>query len=58
VAVTRAIRSAIQRIGERNDGLRQHLEATIHTGTFCAYRPDPRVATHWDLAERPPHEKL
>ena len=24
-----------------------HLDATIHTGTFCSYTPDPRAPITW-----------
>jgi predicted ATPase len=50
ISVTRAIRAAIDHLAEQNADLGDHLEATIHTGTFCEYRPDPRVATSWELA--------
>lgn len=49
ISVTRAIRSAIQRIGEQNPALRDHLDATVRTGTYCSYRPDPRAPIDWDL---------
>jgi hypothetical protein len=47
VAVTRAVRSAMSRIAEHSALLGDHLEATIHTGTYCAYRPDPRAPFRW-----------
>jgi tetratricopeptide (TPR) repeat protein len=47
VSVTRAIRAAMARIGEQNQPLGAHLEATIRTGTFCAYTPDPRTPLAW-----------
>jgi hypothetical protein len=49
LSVTRAIRSAIVRIGEQHAALGGHLDATIHTGTYCSYLPDPRVPTAWEL---------
>jgi hypothetical protein len=49
ISVTRAIRSTIERIGEQNPALREHLDATIRTGTYCSYRPDPRAHTDWEL---------
>ena len=46
-------------IAARIDGLRgldtrlaqleRHLEATIRTGTFCSYVPDPRVPANWQF---------
>src|SRR6266511_1286448 len=49
VSVTRAIRSALARIGENSATLGDHLERTIHTGTFCSYTPDPRVPIEWRI---------
>ncbi|MDQ1552844.1 MAG: hypothetical protein QOD50_2266 [Actinomycetota bacterium] len=47
VAVTRAVRHAIARIGEHHPLLGEHLSRTIRTGTYCAYAPDPRVPAGW-----------
>lgn len=49
VNVTRAIRSAIDRIAEHSPALGKHFEATVKTGTFCAYTPDPRMPSSWRL---------
>jgi len=49
VAVTKAIRSAIQRISANSPSLGQHLDTTVRTGTFCSYAPDPRVPIAWEL---------
>jgi hypothetical protein len=49
VSVTRAIRAALARIGEHSTGLGAHLDATIRTGTFCSYTPDPRAPITWQL---------
>jgi hypothetical protein len=49
VSVRHAIRAAMQAIAEHDPGLGQHLAATIKTGTFCSYSPDPRVAVVWEL---------
>ena len=49
VNVTKVIRSAIGRIGEHSPALERHLEATIRTGTFCSYVPDPRVLATWQI---------
>jgi hypothetical protein len=48
VSVTRAIRASMERIAEYSPALGAHLEATIRTGTFCAYVPDPRAPIAWD----------
>jgi hypothetical protein len=47
--VTRAIRSALARIREHSTILGEHLDRTVHTGTFCSYMPDPRAPVDWRL---------
>jgi hypothetical protein len=47
--VTRAIRSAIRRIGTANRDLGLYFDTTIRTGTFCAFEPDPRVPVRWSF---------
>ena len=42
INVTRAVRSALQRVREYDARLADHLDATVHTGTYCSYVPDPR----------------
>jgi hypothetical protein len=49
VSVTRAIRAALARIAEHNPALGAHLDATIRTGTFCSYTPDPGAGITWRL---------
>ncbi len=49
ISVTRAIRGGLVRIGEQSEPLSAHLAATIHTGTFCSYTPDPRAPITWQL---------
>lgn len=49
VNVTRAVKSAIERIAEQDARLGHHLASTVHTGTFCCYRPDPAAAPDWAL---------
>jgi hypothetical protein len=49
LSVTRAIRAALSRIGEHSPALGSHLDATIRTGTFCSYAPDPRMPISWEL---------
>ena len=48
ISVTRAIRSSLARIAEQSPDLGRHFEATIRTGTFCSYNPDPRVPMSWE----------
>jgi len=47
INVTRAMRSTVLRIRAHNPALADHLDATLHTGAFCAYRPDPRQPITW-----------
>jgi hypothetical protein len=49
LSVTRAIRLAMARIAQNSAALGDHLEATVHTGTYCVYRPDPRVTVDWQV---------
>jgi tetratricopeptide (TPR) repeat protein len=46
-SVTRAIRQALTRIREHDQPLGRHLDQAVHTGAYCAYKPDPRVASGW-----------
>ena len=47
--VTRAVRQAITRIADHHAQLGEHLDHAIHTGTYCAYLPDPRAPASWKL---------
>jgi tetratricopeptide (TPR) repeat protein len=49
INVTKAIRSALTRIGKNSPALGLHLDRTIRTGAFCSYIPDPRSAAPWQL---------
>jgi hypothetical protein len=46
-SVTKAIKSAIRRIGEEHRELGLHFGATVHTGLLCRYQPDPLRPTRW-----------
>jgi hypothetical protein len=48
-SVTRAVRSAMLRIGEHDPQVGEHLARTVRTGTYCVYLPDPRVPVAWQL---------
>ncbi len=48
-SVTRAVRQAMGRIRAQHPPLGAHLERAIRTGTYCVYRPDPRVPVAWKL---------
>jgi hypothetical protein len=49
VAVTRAIKYAIDKIETQDPALAEHLRACVHTGTFVSYRPSSRDPVHWAL---------
>jgi hypothetical protein len=49
VSVTKALRGTIKRLGEHDAVLGRELEATIRTGTFCVYEPDPRRPLRWQV---------
>jgi hypothetical protein len=46
---TRAIRAAMANLARANPALGRHLAATIRTGRYCAYTPDPRAPLVWTL---------
>lgn len=48
-SVTRTLRYAITRIAEHHPVLGQHLQQAVATGTYCVYRPDPRLPAHWEV---------
>lgn len=47
VSVTLALRSTLAKIADYSPALSAHLAATITTGTYCSYTPDPRSPTTW-----------
>ncbi|HLS46741.1 MAG TPA: AAA family ATPase [Ornithinicoccus sp.] len=47
VNVSRAIRAAIERIGQHAPSLGHHLDTTVRTGIYCAYVPDPQATPQW-----------
>jgi predicted ATPase len=47
VNITRAIRSTVDRIRKYDKPFAGHLDATVHTGMYCSYNPDPRTAVSW-----------
>ena len=48
LSVTRAIRTALEKISEQNPSLGELLNGSIKTGTFCSYRP--RTPMSWQFA--------
>jgi hypothetical protein len=56
--VTRAIRAAMANLARANPALGRHLAATIRTGRYCSYTPDPRAdhlgtVTRWVIFGAP-----
>lgn len=49
VTVTKSIRLALDRLDPHHPPLAEHLRATLRTGTWCAYVPDPRSPLRWRL---------
>ncbi len=47
VNVTRRIRIALRNIAKAIPKLGDHLNATVKTGTFISYNPDPRIPIDW-----------
>ena len=47
-SMTHAIKAALRKISEHHPTLGQHLTATIKTGAFCSYTPDPRIPVSWE----------
>jgi hypothetical protein len=45
---TRAIRAAMANVARVHPGLGRHLAATVRTGRYCAYVPDPRLPIRWE----------
>jgi non-specific serine/threonine protein kinase len=48
IAVTKAIKAALEKIAGRHPELGAHLSATIRRGNACAYLPDPRIRIDWE----------
>ncbi len=47
LAVTKGIKTAIDRITAVHPALGRHLTATVRRGYFCSYTPDPRLPIEW-----------
>jgi hypothetical protein len=48
-AVARTLRYATDRLAEHLPPLAAHLDNCLHTGTYCAYRPDPLSPVRWSV---------
>ena len=49
VNVTRTVAAVLKRITAGSPALGEHLTATVRTGYFCSYTPDPRKPVVWRL---------
>ena len=47
VSITKAVKTALARIGAHSPALAGHLNATIRAVTFCCCTPDPRALITW-----------
>jgi hypothetical protein len=47
LSVTRAIKVATERVAQKHSRLAAHLSASIRTGTYCCYRPNPQSNADW-----------
>lgn len=47
-SVSRAIKGAVERVGDAHPRLGEHLRSTVRTGVFSAYVPDPRTPITWE----------
>jgi hypothetical protein len=50
--VTRAIRAAMANLAHASSALGRHLAATIRTGRYCSYTPNPRASITWETVTR------
>jgi non-specific serine/threonine protein kinase len=49
VAVTKALRAAIERVGRVDPSLADMLARTVRTGVFCSYVPLANLPIEWDV---------
>lgn len=49
LSVTRALKRALERIEQTDAALGRHLSATVRTGAYCVYQPDPAAPLEWDI---------
>jgi len=51
--VTRAIKSVIEKVADRDSALGKLLDRSIRTGSFCSYVPDSLNPTNWRFSLSP-----
>jgi hypothetical protein len=49
IAVTKAIKTAFEKIAEAHPELGAHLAGAIRRGSTCVYAPDPRDPAEWEV---------
>jgi len=45
--VSMAIKATLRKVAASSPSLGRHLSATVKTGKFCSYTPDPTSPVHW-----------
>jgi predicted ATPase len=55
--VTRAIKSVLEKVAERDSALGELLDRTIRTGSCCSYIPDSLNPTNWRFSLSPESER-
>jgi len=56
--VTRAIKSALQKISEHDQELGVWLARSIHTGSFCSFAEQKQIRINWKLSGEPNRSEL
>ncbi|MFN2588692.1 MAG: BREX system ATP-binding domain-containing protein [Actinomycetota bacterium] len=49
LSVTKGIRNTLTKVEANHPSLGTHLQATVRTGTYCSYKPDPRSPISWQV---------
>lgn len=49
VNAAKNLKDALQRVAEALPAAGEHLKATVKTGVFCSYTPDPRAPIEWRM---------
>jgi len=54
-AVARSLRYTLAELARHHRPAADHLRASVHTGTYCSYLPDPLAVVTWRVSGRPDH---
>lgn len=52
INVTRALKDTLARIRIHHPPLSEHLDASIRTGAYCVYWPDPQLQLLWETESK------